>query len=491
MTGWRVASELGGLTRFGVFGTVGAFSVPSITLSKILLLLVLLGLGYFGYDYYQRMTPPAPPPVEPSPLPTPVPTPTPEPTPEPQARFAPEGTLYVVKRFSEPHQDGVRGFSPGVEVRMLRQEAGYFVVTDGVVEARRPRSWFTRDIKLAEELRAQKALTDQQIAERQAREKKAYETNMGERAAQWEAALSSVEANRRAAGDSAEQAAVSRPGLTPLRLGAWNLEFLGSRKDPPRTDEDMQAIADYIRDLGVQVLAVSEINGEKPLKDLTQLLGPDWKFVLGTSGRLGQEGQVAPGILWDDSRVEMLGAGELSELATRVSSGLLFHRQPVAGAFRDRSGGPDFRVVSVHFKAGRTPEDFERREAEAKALSGYLQKLVANSGEDNDIVVMGDFNHDPSAAEAGAWKEKAFAKFLTGRGRSIIHFDRQIDHAVPLGTFEEVKEASFTIHNKDGLRDPKKWRDRYSDHFPVTVDLEAVPDDDPAARLGVLGQRLR
>jgi endonuclease/exonuclease/phosphatase family metal-dependent hydrolase len=266
---------------------------------------------------------------------------------------------------------------------------------------------------------------------------------------------------------------------------------LGSRSDPPRTDEDMQAIADYIRDLGVQVLAVCEINGEKPLKDLVKRIGPEWKFVLGTSGRLGQEGQVAPGILWDDSRVEMLGAGELSELATRVSSGLVFHRQPVVGAFRDRAGGPDFRVVSVHFKAGRTPEDFERREAEARALSGYLQKLVADSGEDNDIVVMGDFNHDPSAAESGAWKEKAFAKFLTGRGRSIIHFDRQIDHAVPLGTFEEVKEASFTVHNKEGLRDPKKWRNTYSDHFAVTVDLEAVPDDDPAARLSPVGQRLR
>lgn len=456
-------------------------------LNKLLLLLVLLGLGYLGYEYYQRMTPPEPPPVEP----TPVPTPTPEPTPEPRARFAPEGILYVVKRFSVPHDEGVRGFSPGMEVNLLRQEEGYDVVTDGVVEARRPRSWFTRDIQLAEELRAQKTLTDQQIAQRQAAEREAYDKAARERAARWEKALLSVEANRRAAGDTAEQAAVSSPGLKPLRLGSWNLEYLGSRNDPPRTDEDMQAIADYIRDLGVQVLAVCEINGEKPLKDLVKRIGPDWKFVLGTSGRLGQEGQVAPGILWDDSRVEMLGAGELSELATRVSSGLVFHRQPVVGAFRDRAGGPDFRVVSVHFKAGRTPEDFERREAEARALSGYLQKLVADSGEDNDIVVMGDFNHDPSAAESGAWKEKAFAKFLTGRGRSIIHFDRQIDHAVPLGTFEEVKEASFTIHNKEGLRDPKKWRNTYSDHFAVTVDLEAVPDDDPAARLGPVGQRLR
>lgn len=50
---------------------------------------------------------------------------------------------------------------------------------------------------------------------------------------------------------------------------------LGGRNDPPRTDEDMQAIADYIRDLDVQVLAVCEINGEKPLKELVKRIGPD------------------------------------------------------------------------------------------------------------------------------------------------------------------------------------------------------------------------
>ena len=459
-------------------------------LNKILILLVLLGLGYLGYEYYQRLTPPPEPPA-PVATPTPAPTATPTAEPTPVARFAPEGVLYVVKRFSEPHGGGVRGFSPGTEVRLLRQEAGYFVVTDGETEARRPRSWFTRDIQLAEELRAQKAVTDQQVGERLAREKAVYEKAARERAARWEAALAAVEANRHVARESAREAALTRPGLTPLRLGAWNLEHFGSRNDPPRTDADVQAVADYIRKLDVQVLAVSEINGEKPLKDLVKRIGPEWKFVLGTSGHVGQEGQVAPGVLWDNSRVEMLGAGELSELSERSSAGLVFHRAPVVAAFRDRAGGPDFRVVSVHLKAGRTPEDFDRRTAEGKSLRAYLEKLVSDSKEDNDIVVLGDFNHDPSAGEADAWTDGGFAKILTGRGRSIIHFDRQIDHAVPLGTFEEIRVGSFEIHNREGLRDAKKWRNTYSDHFPVTVQLEAVPDDDGSSKLGAVGQRLR
>jgi hypothetical protein len=377
-----------------------------------------LGLGYLGYEFYKRLTPP---PEPPAPVATPTPTPksTPAPTPEPQARFAPEGVLYVVKRFSKLHEGGIRGFSPGTEVWLLRQEAAHFVVTDGETEARRPRSWFTRDIQLAEELRAQKALTDQQIAERQARKKETYENAARERAARWEAALASVEANRQVARESAQVAATTRPELKPLRLGAWNFEHFGSRNDPPRTDEDVQAIADHIRDLDVQVLAVSEINGEKPLGELVKRIGPEWKFVLGTTGRLGQEGRVAPGVLWDDSRVEMVGAGEFSELSSQSSAGLIFHRAPVAGAFRDRAGGPDFRVLSVHFKAGRTPEDFDRRGAEAKALRNYLEKLVSDENQDDDIVVLGDFNHDPSAGEADAWTDGGFAKLLPGRGRSI------------------------------------------------------------------------
>ncbi len=460
---------------------------------KIIVLLIFAGLAYLGYviwqDVEKKFAEPPPTPT-PTPSPTPAPTPTPEPTPEPEARYAPEGILFVVTRFSEQHEDGVRGFSPGMEVRVLREEEEYFVVTDGVTESRRPKSWFTRDIRLAAELREQKLLSDEQISRRIAAEREAYEATARQRAANWQALLEAVDARRQAARDNARQAAASRPGLRSLRLGAWNLEHFGTRSDPPRTGEDMQALADYIRDLDVQVLAVCEINGEKPLQELTKRIGPDWKFVVGRSGTLGQDGQVATGLLWDNSRVEMLGAGELTELASRLPSGLVFHRQPVVGAFRDRAGGPDFRVISVHFKAGRTPEDFERREAEARSLRQYLEKLVADQSEDDDIVIMGDFNHDPSAGEADLLTDGAFAQFLVGRGRSIIHFDRQIDHAVPLGTFEEIKEKSFTVHNRDGLRDPQKWRNRYSDHFPVTVELEALPDDDPNAGLAVLGRRL-
>jgi hypothetical protein len=465
---------------------------------KFIVVLIFAGLGYLGYAIWEDVEKKraVPEQVQARPTPTPLPTATPVATaaptaePEPEARFAPEGVLFVVKRFNEPHDGGVRGFSPGKEVRLVRQEQGYYVVSDGEIEARRPRSWFTRDIQLAGELRAQKMLSDREIAAYQAREKEAYEASLRTKASQAEAALAARQAALSTQVGMPDRNPV-RTDIRPLRLGAWNLEYFGSRNDPPRTEADVQAIADYIRGLDVQVLAVCEINGEKPLEDLVKRIGPGWKFVLGKSGKLGQDGQVAPGVIWDDSRVEMLGAGELTELSGPSASGLIFHRAPVVVAFRDRTGGPDFRVVSVHLKAGRTPEDFDRRRAEGRSLRRFIEELVADPDEDNDIVVLGDFNHSPSADEAEIWQDGGFAGFLKGRGRSIIHFDSQIDQAVPLATFEEIKPGSFTVHNKAGLRNPEQWRRIYSDHFPVTVELEAVPDDDPAATLGAVGKRLR
>ncbi len=76
-------------------------------------------------------------------------------------------------------------------------------------------------------------------------------------------------------------------------------------------------------------------------------------------------------------------------------------------------------------------------------------------------------------------------------GARSSNFDRQIDQAVPLGTFEEIREGSFTVHNRHGLRDARKWRNTYSDHFLVTVDLEIVPDDDLGATVGAVGRPLR
>jgi len=464
---------------------------------KTTIALFLLAAAIMAGVYFLRpeLFRPSPPPATsaiPEQLPTAEPAASPK-QPEAQPRLAPDGVLYVIKRFSEQTPAGMRGFSPGMEVRLQRQEAGYYVVTDGSVVARRPRSWFTRNMDLADILRTKGELTQKEILDRLADERR-WSEKRG--AVESSSALPSAGAMGGKANNAQGLASSAPRGVaSKIRIGAWNLEFFGSRTDPPRTKEDEAAVADFIRKLDLQALAVCEVNGERPLRELCRNLGGSWKFVIGSSGDLGMVGgpggRIAPGILWDDSRLELISAGELVELKRK--GGGIFHRIPVTAAFRDRSGGPDFRMIAVHLKAGRESADFTKREAEATALRKYVAKLTANPDEDRDIVVLGDFNHDPNSQEAKILQQDRFANYLTeqGGGRSIIHFNRQIDQIVPFSGFSEIIPRSFDIHNEQGMRDPKAWRTRYSDHFPVTAELQAVPDDDPKATFSRAERSLR
>lgn len=463
-------------------------------LISLLLVAAIVGAIYLLRPELFRLPPPPTAAAAPTPAPAEPPAAAPRQA-ERQGRLAPEGILYVLTRFSEQSPGGMRGFAPGTEVRLLRQEAGYYVVTDGTVEARRPRSWFTRDMDLAADMRKKGALTQKEITDRLANERRTFEQRETERAAKWSSALESVEARRGGPTNAEAAGSTSRVPASQLHIGAWNLEFFGSRSDPPRTKGDEAAVAEFIRKLDVQALAVFEVNGERPLRELCRNLGGSWKFVIGSSGDLGMVGgpggRIAPGILWDDARLELISAGELLELKRK--GGGIFHRVPVTASFRDRAGGPDFRMIAVHLKAGRDPADFTKREAEATALREYITGLTAKPEEDRDIVVLGDFNHDPSSEEAKILQQGSFASYLTeqGGGRSIIHFNRQIDQIVPFGGFEEIIPRSFDIHNEQGMRDPKAWRTRYSDHFPVTAELQAAPDDDPTATFSRPERELR
>lgn len=269
-----------------------------------------------------------------------------------------------------------------------------------------------------------------------------------------------------------------------LRIGAWNLEQLGWR-EPARTPADLQALADFARGLGAAVLAVEEVGGEPALRDLCARMGPDWDCVLGTTGGIPDrpDRQIGVGFVWDRGAIELLQASELLELP-RVVSGLpIFHRVPVSACFRDRRGGPDFRAIVVHLKAGRTEDDEKKREGEVAALRALLERLQQRPGEDQDVVVLGDFNHSYDSRPWQRFTQGGFAHYLRREPLqpTIVHFDTPIDQIAVLQGCREPIEASFTVHNEQAMKDKAAWHKTYTDHFPITVDLDAGPDDDPDA----------
>ena len=281
----------------------------------------------------------------------------------------------------------------------------------------------------------------------------------------------------------------------PLRIGAWNLEHFGSRTDPRRTDDDLNAIAAKIRNLEVSVLAVSEVNGWRTLRDLAHRIGPEWDGVLGRTGYIGGQPpkQIGVGFLWDNRRVQLVSASDWKNLPRRFNGLHIFHRIPVAACFRAVGGGPDFRLVAVHLKAGFEPSDLQKRVYELTEIKKRIVSLRSTPGEDSDIAVLGDFNHGLCTPEHVTLTNKGLAYYLTTNRpvSSIIHFDNQIDHIVPLTGFDEIQKRTFDVIDNEGKCDKTTWRNRYSDHYPVVVDLNTGPDDDPEASFSVGESPLR
>ncbi len=271
-----------------------------------------------------------------------------------------------------------------------------------------------------------------------------------------------------------------------VRIGTWNIENLGFR-NPLRNDADHAAIGALIAELQVDLLAVQEIGSEAALERVARAIGPDWRFVLGTTGGFRESDQaIRVGFLWNDARLELLAAGELLHLPREVDGVPIFHRIPVTACFRSRDGGIDFRAVTVHIKASRGELNERKRSLEAGLLRDWLQELQENAGEDRDIVVLGDFNHTYDAPAFRVFTQGGAVRYLRpGRlGFTIVHFDDPIDMIAVAPGLEEARERTLTVHNARAAKDKDAWRRVYSDHVPVTVELDAERDRDPDATFG-------
>jgi endonuclease/exonuclease/phosphatase family metal-dependent hydrolase len=280
-----------------------------------------------------------------------------------------------------------------------------------------------------------------------------------------------------------------------LRIGTWNLEFLGATGNfrnnlPPRTAADHAAIGKKLVELGVAVVAVQEINDDATLQQVANGAGPTWRTVLGQSGSW-DDGKTAQhsGFVYDSAVLELLFAEEVHTLPREFGGKPIFHRVPLTAAFRHRSSGADFRLVTVHFKAGQKADDQHKRRGEAEALAGWLEALRTVPNEDPDVLLLGDFNSTYGTEPQLRLEQGGGFQYLVPAtpGPTIMHFAEPIDQIVAAAGCAELRRDSMQIDNDCDAMPKERWRQTYSDHFPVTVELLLSSDDDPAAAFARLG----
>ncbi len=304
-----------------------------------------------------------------------------------------------------------------------------------------------------------------------------------------------------------------------VRLAAYNVENLFDGEDDPklsgevddlkeRTSEDrLQALAKAIKALDADILALEEVESEECLRWFRDTYLKDLGYEHLASKEVGYSRGVEQSILSrfpiesvevcpdeDLSDVKRDGKG-FAEKPTKpgAEQGQRFQRSPLIADVRVT---PDYllRVIVVHHKAGGLEFAYQR-EAEALQVMEWVQAAQAKD-EHINLVVLGDFNAQPSHKTAKIYSEGGLVGAYDFRDRSrkdmkdayTTHASgRPIDYIMASpGLGEDFVNSSFfvlgTMHAGDdydwrkGEEPPKGYA---SDHYPIAIDF--TPDDSELA----------
>lgn len=262
-----------------------------------------------------------------------------------------------------------------------------------------------------------------------------------------------------------------------LDIGAWNVKNFpcgnSSFSTVCRGDADAtpSLLADAIASMGLDLVALQEITDEAALDETVTRL-PFHESVVSTDTY--GDGTYQKIAFVYDSRVLEAGPDALLFLGDGN-----FPRPPLQVSFTVVETGLTFFAIGIHLKAGETDEDFERRAGALARLDAYMRNLVDGDGEDN-IILLGDFNEtltDPAGlanfeplrdtsrysirTQTNAFSDEV--SFLPG---GVI-----LDHIVTTSALaDEAASRSAVIPRIDF--DIESYRDRLSDHLPVTLTLD-------------------
>jgi len=300
-----------------------------------------------------------------------------------------------------------------------------------------------------------------------------------------------------------------------VRIGSWNIEWLGKPGDRSGMAENVAQkpddLADYIMAADVDALALQEIISTGPqnsstrqkrlrsreLDDVFQVIrdrrGQTWEYVLfpgrGTDAQLTGlawntavfEAVDSDGGVWDDDD-EPWRVPIASTRGTRGAGGAgLWNRPPHAFKLRAGPGNTDLVLVVVHMKADSQGDFASHRLREAAALVESID-LIRRTFNDDDIMIIGDTNvtelDEPTLAiitRSGFTDLNAAGLQTHWRGGTMDRIFTPISQPeITSSTMEVVSEMYL---QRKGLK-PADFKRNYSDHYMVVTTIQVMPDDD-------------
>ena len=260
-----------------------------------------------------------------------------------------------------------------------------------------------------------------------------------------------------------------------LKVATWNLDWLtlrpaGDNGLPSditlRSPEDFDRLADYARKLDADVVALEEVDGYHPA---SRLFPHDAYSIHFTHDHVVQRVGIAVrrGLRYDVNP----DLTELSEHHLRSGADITLHL-----------GRSDLRILAVHLKKGcrEVPLNKARSTAclELREQAGPLTEwIAARKQEGVAFLILGDFNRwmDGNDSFLAALNEAApLTRATEGHASPCWGSEAFIDHILaggPAALWMKPDSLRVMVYQETG----REWRDRLSDHCPVSVRL-TVPE---------------
>ena len=268
---------------------------------------------------------------------------------------------------------------------------------------------------------------------------------------------------------------VRGPRRPELKLASWNIRILS---DSSRNDAELHEIAKTLIDY--DFIAISELRDEKVLKRIQRILsesGAEYGYLISEPvGREGSPHKERYAFLYYKGLVSVVKKGELYPDAADGKDD--FIRDPYWATFR--AGRFDFSLVVVHVIWGKS---VGVRKAEVKALRDVYQYVQAANGSEEDVILVGDFNRNPTDAEA-------YSNIMSIPSMTRLFQFPQKSHIKDSSLYDNIffqKDYLREYLNRSGIdkfdetdfgNDDKAANLAVSDHRPVWAVFGINHDDD-------------
>jgi endonuclease/exonuclease/phosphatase family metal-dependent hydrolase len=260
-----------------------------------------------------------------------------------------------------------------------------------------------------------------------------------------------------------------------LKIATWNLDWLTTRSagDPdlppdvtPRSDDDFGRLAQYAQELNADVVAIEEVDG---FSAASKVFPRDQYSIHMTRDHVVQRVGlvVRRGLTYDiNPDLTALGAHHL-----RSGADITLH----LGAF-------ELRVLAVHLKKGCREVPLPKARSRVceelrEQVPPLTEWIAARRQEGVPFLILGDFNRWMDGSDTFLAELRTAAPLVRateGQSSPCWGSEAFIDHILAGG-------AAGTWMQPDTLRvltyreTDRSWKDRLSDHCPVSVMLN-VPD---------------